>query len=1387
MPSVNPKSSLSSPEKKRRPTIGFLNNALGHQVHNQQWLGSIDAARRHDANLILFSGNALRDPSGFDAQANALYDLIGKGALDGLVINSAALNAYITPQEMEAFINRFRPLPMASLEVVLEGIPSIMMDNFGAMREMMVHLIEAHHYRRIAFIRGPENHSGAQERYRAYTETLAEYGIPFDPNLVSPSENSWLGETAIRFFLDEHKLLPRIDIEAVAAVSDGPALQAIKIFQARGIRVPEDIAMVGFDDFAASSAFTPPVTSVRPPFYEMGGLAVEMVLAQLHGEKVPAQANAPIKIVVRQSCGCSSLAAAQSAARPEIITAEAEKHGDSKSFKIWLKKQRQGLIADLAETMDNVEAAPGWAARLLDGLDAELNGGVPGGFLDELNHVLRQAITAGSDLAAWQNTISVLRGRILPALAGNLESILRADDLWQPARVIIGEIAQRAQAYQKIQAGQQADTLRSISQALITSFDVQILMDVLARELPRVGIPSAYLSIYEDAKIPEKWARLFLACNEQGRIPLEPDGRRFPSTQLIPEALWPQERRYDYVVEPLYFREDQIGFALFEAGPREGNVYDVLRGEISSALQGATLVQHVANRALQLQTASEVSRTTSSVIDLGELIQQAVNLVHDRFNLYYVGLFLLDEERSYAVLQAGTGEAGRELLKNGHKLAASSESMIGWCIANQQARIALDVGVEAERFSNPLLPATRSELALPLISRGQVIGAMTVQSDKESAFSQEDITTLQTMADQLANAIENARLFEQTQLRAAELTKAKESAEVAKDEAERARGEAEREKQVAEIAKEEAEKARRAAEEASQSLALQMWQTTGQALLNQRMRGEQDLPTLSNNVIQQVCQYLDAHVGILYIAEENLLQLTGTYAYTRQKKPVEQLQLGESLAGQAALEKRLIAERIPDDYFTEMFETTGELLAKNILAAPFVYEKQLIGVVQIETFAELNPAQLEFLNNALESMAITFMTARARARVNELYAKTRQQADELQSQEEELRATNEELEAQAENLRASESRLRDNQTALEAANVDLEEKTHTLQEKQAILDHQNQVLRDARQELERKAEELTVSNKYKSEFLANMSHELRTPLNSLLILSRMLANNEGGNLTPDQVESARIIAASGGDLLGLINEILDLSKVEAGRMSFNFAPMRLENLAQSMRSQFEHVAEQKNLQFEISLGARLPESITTDQQRVEQVIKNLLSNAFKFTEKGMVQLVIEPEGEMIAIRVRDSGIGMTPEQQQRVFEAFQQADGSTSRKYGGTGLGLTISCELSNKLGGRIGLESEFGKGSVFTLYLPIQRPEVEATPAPTPASVPATAAVEPSAPSTRKVSAKPKPANDDRDKIQKGNRVLLVIEDDAKFAKVLFDYAHKKDFGSSIESVQEW
>jgi CheY-like chemotaxis protein/HAMP domain-containing protein len=787
------------------------------------------------------------------------------------------------------------------------------------------------------------------------------------------------------------------------------------------------------------------------------------------------------------------------------------------------------------------------------------------------------------------------------------------------------------------------------------------------------------------------------------------------------------------------------------------------------------LEDRIADRTRRLAIVATLGEQLNAILDPNELLNEVVNQIKKNFSYYHSHIYLFDDARENLVVAAGVGAAGKAMQASGHHInLQAATSLVARAARSGEIVRVDDVQQVEDWLPNPLLPDTQAEVAVPIIQKGMVIGVLDVQENRVSGLDENDANLLRSLANQIAVALGNARLFEQT-------TRAKEEAEQAKEEANQARDEAEQAKEDIEIA--------------NKALETQVWQTTGHTLLNECMRGEQDIPTLAQNIIQQVCKYLGAQVGAMYELNSNMLKLVGGYAYSLPAHKPGQFKLGEGLVGQAAFEKQsILVGNIPQDHLTV---TSGlvETSPRHILVSPFVYDARVAGVIEIGALAEFTPAQLEFLNKARESIAIAFTTAQARARINELLAETQTQAEELQVQEEELRAANEELESQTESLRTSETKLKANQAELEATNAELEEKADALQQQQTLLDQQNQELKAAQQELQRKAEELALASKYKSEFLANMSHELRTPLNSLLILAGMLVKNEQGNLTPDQVESAQIIKGGGTDLLNLINDILDLSKVEAGKVEFRLAPMPLDRLISTMRAQFAHVAESKGLAFDITLADDAPDIIETDQQRVEQIIKNLLSNAFKFTTQGSVRLnIARPQpgvnlsksglkaGEAIAFSVSDTGIGMTPEQQKIVFEAFQQADGSTSRQYGGTGLGLSISRELALRLGGQIDLTSEKDKGSAFTLYLPIGQP---APAGQKPASPPAATASRPDHQPVVKPT--PAPAHipqpavpslpDDRDKLQANDRLLLIIEDDPKFAKVVYDYAHKKGF----------
>jgi len=684
-----------------------------------------------------------------------LYELAGPDNVAGLVVWAGGVDNVVSPQEFRDFCRHYqigeRPLPIVCGEHKIEGFPSVLMDDCGSIRQALVHLIETHGYRKIAFLQGPPGHVGAQERYRGYVATLAEYGLPFEPRLLVPE----MGHGIARWLLDEQGLRPGIDLEAVVSWNDRGALTALREFQARGVRVPDDLAVVGFDDLAESAVVTPSLTTLHLPFYAMAYQAVEMLLALMKGKKVSEEHSVTGSLTVRESCGCVSSDVTTAAVDQAALLIE-----PSAGVGHFTTEWRAATAALLAQTPVGGQEE-GWAALLVESCIADLEEAPSPRFLAVLSGLLRRAAEVQDNLLIWQTVISGLRHQMLPALAP--ATLHKAEALWGQARVLIAERAQRVEAYRAFEATRQTGVLRAISQSLAAIQETSEVVDVLSTQLPGLGIPGFYLALYENPDSPTGWVRLLAAYDEDGAIAPKVWGRRFAAQRLLPDGVWPRDRRYEMVVHSLYFRERQLGFILFDARGGDGAIYDSLRGQIDSSLHSVLLSGQVSRRALQLQTAAEVGRVASSELDPDVLIQRVVELVRERFALYYAGLFLVSEDGKWAELHMGTGEAGRQMLARGHKLEIGGSSMIGQCITDRQARIALDVGVEAVRFENPYLPDTHSELALPLVSRGVAIGALTIQSSLEAAFSEEDIAVLQTMADQVANAIENARLFNRSQ------------------------------------------------------------------------------------------------------------------------------------------------------------------------------------------------------------------------------------------------------------------------------------------------------------------------------------------------------------------------------------------------------------------------------------------------------------------------------------------------------------------------------------------------------------------------------------------------------------------------------------------------
>jgi len=552
----------------------------------------------------------------------------------------------------------------------------------------------------------------------------------------------------------------------------------------------------------------------------------------------------------------------------------------------------------------------------------------------------------------------------------------------------------------------------------------------------------------------------------------------------------------------------------------------------------------------------------------------------------------------------------------------------------------------------------------------------------------------------------------------------------------------------------------------------QDWLKTNLAKFTRMLQGQKDLLTVGKLILSELAPTVSAQHGVFYTmedgGEDQRLRLLASYAYRERKHVNNEFHLGEGLVGQAALEKeRILLTRVPDDYI-QVSSGLGEAPPENIVVLPVTFEGEVKAVVELASFNRFSNTHLAFLEQLTESIGIVLNTIEANTRTERLLEQSQSLAKELQSQQDELQQTNEEL----------------------------EEKARLLAQQNVEVERKNREVEQARQALEEKARQLALTSKYKSEFLASMSHELRTPLNSLLMLAHQLSENHEGNLTAKQVEFVKTIYGSGNDLLVLINDILDLSKIESGTVTVEVSDVPVADLRDFVDRTFRHVAEAKGLQFEIRLDDGTPPTVHTDSKRLQQILKNLLSNAFKFTEKGSVSLKIgtakrgwsadheslNQAGTVVCFSVTDTGIGIQPDKQQIIFEAFQQAQGGTARKFGGTGLGLAISRELARLLGGEIHLQSVLGEGSTFTLYVPltyrpVRTPRRESRPAADEVAAMSFPQLATPAAAADIVPSWAVEIADDRAAIYPGDRVLLVVEDDSAFARFLVDMGHDKGF----------
>ena len=540
------------------------------------------------------------------------------------------------------------------------------------------------------------------------------------------------------------------------------------------------------------------------------------------------------------------------------------------------------------------------------------------------------------------------------------------------------------------------------------------------------------------------------------------------------------------------------------------------------------------------------------------------------------------------------------------------------------------------------------------------------------------------------------------------------------------------------------------------------WLNSGLANLVETISGEKTIHEVSDDAIKNIANLLGAKAAVMFVRDKDTFNQEAVYGVMG-KDILTKFDESDGILGRAVKDRKaFLLDDIPDKYI-KFGSAFGNAVPTFIAVVPMVTEGEVNGVMELGFKRKPLKLHLDFLDRLGEPVSTALRSARYKADLKKYLAERQRQSEELQAQSEELRVTNEELEEQKRALEESQAHLEQQQTEVEQTNTQLEEQTQ-------LLEAQKDELEDARSDLIARARELELASKYKTDFLANMSHELRTPLNSTLILAKLLADNKDGNLTDEQIKFASTIYSAGNDLLNLINDILDLSKIEAGYMEVIPEKVSMKKLSENIHKMFEQMAEKKKLKFNIEVDKSAPKSIISDSKRLEQIIKNLLSNAFKFTDKGSVTFAIKENNDQVEFIVKDTGFGISEDKKEAIFEAFKQVDGTISRQFGGTGLGLSISREFAELLDGRLILRESTKKGSTFALVLPkqlnVDEPVEDKLAAQMASIEPVPAAADDEKPAKRQATF----IDDDRDDLNPKKNTILIIEDDVTFAKILFD-----------------
>lgn len=614
--------------KRSSPTVGAFLDVISVSYHERYFSGLIQGAKEHDINLLCFSEiyYSASHVKNYNKINSMLY-LANNKYIDGIINWASTLTWIITQDKFPFFFQRLKENPSyLKLQTIPNDMPITLMGSYEGMKKIIEHLIKIHGIRRIAFIRGPENHLSSIERYRAYIDTLKEYDIPFNPNLVTPPPDptkSWIeetGEEMMNYLLD--KGINNFD--AVVSTTDSMAFGAINAMGKKNIKIPQDLAITGFDDFPLANSTIPTLTTINPQFEEMGRKSIDMFMNIFNNKNILQKQIVEPKLVIRQSCGCLDPVINQAEIKPDAVSSI------KLDSKINLKKDlfplQEKIITEIKLIAPDFDlTAVEKFKELFHSLIDDLNLKESKKFIYKLKEILQSATILNKDVSFWHQIISILRFYFLPMLDDN--TILKAENFFHQARIMIGNTMLQINNLQRIYEKQQKESLQKIEEELIITFDINKLMDKLAIKLPALGIPSCFLSLFEGKKFPFKGSRLILAYNEKKRAEIKSNGIHFASVNLIPDEFVSKDRSYIFVIKPLYFQQEQLGFILFEIGPPTGYIYERLRSEISSAIKGAILLKKMKRHANELKKAyNELNNNQQKLLEsekkasLGRLI-----------------------------------------------------------------------------------------------------------------------------------------------------------------------------------------------------------------------------------------------------------------------------------------------------------------------------------------------------------------------------------------------------------------------------------------------------------------------------------------------------------------------------------------------------------------------------------------------------------------------------------------------------------------------------------------------------------------------------------------------------------------------------------------------